>query len=553
MNKIKKYREIDFGVFKTNLNFVVKAYKKDLIDEWFLDPLEFSDLINDKDIIIRYFRENIIKNCGIYIPKKRILFNVPKPKGTLRYSLETCFYDRLAFHTFGIEIIKNFDKLIDRRILNHRFDEASFKKSKHNRLFLPAIEQWKKYEEFIRIDSEEKTILQTDLQNYYENIQVSKLHEILLTCLKEVELSDVEKSRTRFCIDSLCRCLEYWTYDGYRGLPQNRDISSFLANIYLNKVDKFMISKGYDYFRYMDDITIITKEKSEAKFALKLLSIELRKINLTINSSKTKIIPPNTAESKSFFKSDLELEHIDALLNSKKRPIVVLGFDKVRKKLLNLQAEDKFREKAYRFCINRISRIARCEEIDLPSYFFDSITTSICKNLKNLPDVSLQFFSYLSSVNIQNEDLIVVRDYLINEKEAIYGWQNYILWKLFIIKGFNDFNLRRFAFNTLKNSTNEANIAGSLLYIGKYGSKVQKKYIINNFINWKTFFLQRHAIIALQMVKFKELKAKKINELIFEECHGMYKILNKLGENLFVKPLDKVLYSDLINEITYYV
>lgn len=45
------------------------------------------------------------------------------------------------------------------------------------------------------------------------------------------------------------------------GLPQNRDASSFLSNVLLSRVDKAMAGKGYDYYRYVDDIRVIADDE----------------------------------------------------------------------------------------------------------------------------------------------------------------------------------------------------------------------------------------------------------------------------------------------------
>ena len=84
--------------------------------------------------------------------------------------------------------------------------------------------------------------------------------------------------------------MEKWYYNDRHGLPQNRDASSFIANIVLDAVDKSMVNKGYDYFRYVDDIRIICTDEFEAKRALNDLIFELRKFGLNINSKKTVIL-----------------------------------------------------------------------------------------------------------------------------------------------------------------------------------------------------------------------------------------------------------------------
>lgn len=67
------------------------------------------------------------------------------------------------------------------------------------------------------------------------------------------------------------------------GVPQGLSISNLLANIYLYRFDmqmkKFAINLNFHYFRYVDDILIITLQ-SNAGDILKLVRSELRKDKL---------------------------------------------------------------------------------------------------------------------------------------------------------------------------------------------------------------------------------------------------------------------------------
>ncbi|NLB34192.1 MAG: group II intron reverse transcriptase/maturase, partial [Tissierellia bacterium] len=74
------------------------------------------------------------------------------------------------------------------------------------------------------------------------------------------------------------------------GSPQGGVISPLLSNIYLNKFDQKMKSKGIRIVRYADDILIFAKDKKIAgnykAYATKVLEEELK---LTVNKEKTKL------------------------------------------------------------------------------------------------------------------------------------------------------------------------------------------------------------------------------------------------------------------------
>ena len=79
--------------------------------------------------------------------------------------------------------------------------------------------------------------------------------------------------------------------EGIKGLPLGNFTSQMYANIYLNEVDKFIkyTLKCKYYFRYMDDMVILVKDKLEAQRCLIEINEFLEtKLKLSLNS-KTKI------------------------------------------------------------------------------------------------------------------------------------------------------------------------------------------------------------------------------------------------------------------------
>src|SRR5690606_37498641 len=109
------------------------------------------------------------------------------------------------------------------------------------------------------------------------------------------------------------------------GLPQNRDASAFLSNILLSCVDSEMTKKGYDYYRYVDDIRIIANSELHARRALQDLIRQLRTVGLNINANKTEILAPDASNEKvsEYFPSqDSSTIAINQMWQSRSRRIV---------------------------------------------------------------------------------------------------------------------------------------------------------------------------------------------------------------------------------------
>ena len=90
-----------------------------------------------------------------------------------------------------------------------------------------------------------------------------------------------------------------------KGLPLGNTSSQVLANIYMDKLDKYCkckLSIKY-YCRYMDDIFIVARDKETAQRTLGLIRKYAKdKLNLECNAKKTKIFPINQGVNMVGFK-----------------------------------------------------------------------------------------------------------------------------------------------------------------------------------------------------------------------------------------------------------
>ena len=541
--------DLDFGLYNIDLGKIIRFIKRDMEDDWFPDPLHFKDRFDHKRII-DYFDKNIKKNNGMYQPEKRILLNVPKPQGTLRYSLETNFFDRLVYHAYGVTLIQHFDKLLTRRLFSHRYNYKGHNKYNSKYLFYHPISQWKKFEEFVKISGKKSTILQTDLENYFEHININILKDTLLGFLNKCDATGKEKAKIRFCIESICTCLLKWSFNPVHGLPQNRDISSFLANIYLCPIDDIMINQGYDYYRYMDDIRIVCKDQFQARKAIKTLAVELRKIDLSLNGYKTKILVYGSKDHDDFiYEKEVELERIDALINTKKRNIVAIAYQEVKEKLEECLKNNEYDSRKFRFLINRVSTIAKCKDIKKPKNYYRNIKNNIFKAVVTHPAFMDKYYDFLSGIELTKTDLKKLSEYLSSDEYSIYSWQNYAIWKLLILNNYKTKKLLLLATGQLK-SDKEAMIAGAVLYLGKFGNYSIKKNILLLLKNTSSFFVQRHCLLALQEFPYKHLQ--EIKEKIIESNDRVYNYFHGSKKHEYVKPPENVNFNNIFNQIGFY-
>ena len=119
----------------------------------------------------------------------------------------------------------------------------------------------------------------TDITGFYDNIDLPLLMSDLRNCNIDPEL-----------ISQISKCLNKWVSINNKGIPQGQSASDILAKLYLNSIDLGLKNSGFVELRYVDDIRIFCKSKSEAKKALIELSRLMRKRGLSLQSAKTKIL-----------------------------------------------------------------------------------------------------------------------------------------------------------------------------------------------------------------------------------------------------------------------
>ena len=398
---------ISLGPIEFDLKLVESQLRMDLRDDWFPDPLRFEDMLTEGHIEY-VLTENFEKHNGAFHPKKRALFNIPKSNFTLRYALETSLAERALYHALAMRLLPYYDPLIPWNVFNHR----SSNDASSRYLFRRAVPSWQDFTGVVRdalVNAE--VLLSTDLANYFENINLSCLRSILIKELPALLVSPAEKADIRVHISALFKYLESWCYSTKAGLPQNRDASSFLANVYMLPIDRLMLESGYRYFRYMDDIKIACDSEHEARKALKALSLALRKLGLSVNSGKTKIVPVTDRQliGECLDVTDPALQRIDSIWQTRSLRPIRRSFPLLNELARNQLEIGEIGSRTFRYCIRRLEALASCSEFEVPDLYFSQITPLVISALSDHPASTDQLTRYLRAVALQ--PLTISRNY----------------------------------------------------------------------------------------------------------------------------------------------
>src|SRR5262249_29237029 len=148
---------------------------------------------------------------------------------------------------------------------------------------------WREFDQksLDRLEEGTQAVAFADIAAFYENIDLPRLNSDLKDLGVENKLLDV-----------LMRCLNRWSGQRGKGIPQGYSASDILAKVYLAPLDSGLRNAGFVHLRYVDDIRIFCQSSLEAKLSLLKLNDLLRLRGLNLQTAKTKILCTDEARSK---------------------------------------------------------------------------------------------------------------------------------------------------------------------------------------------------------------------------------------------------------------
>ena len=139
-------------------------------------------------------------------------------------------------------------------------------------------------------------VIDLDIEKYFDTVNHDKLISILREKVKDDVTLHLVRSFLRAGImeDGIIHRNE-------EGVPQGGPLSPILSNIYLDRFDKELESRGLRFVRYADDCNIFVKSEMSANRVMKSVSSWLeRKLFLKVNMTKTKVVRPSNSSFLGF-------------------------------------------------------------------------------------------------------------------------------------------------------------------------------------------------------------------------------------------------------------
>lgn len=462
-----------------DLELAWKRIKRDQHDDILPDILEYRDIDHDISTTMDKIKESLDSD---YDPSELLIIDVPKRGYTLRPGSNMTPEDRIIYQAIVDFISGNVEEPPTDGVFSYRLN-SNMRSNKMFKFWRPLwLEMRKKMREIYAEGY--RCLLRTDIAAYFEHID----HDILRANILDGQITDQQ------VLDLLNKLLRKWAVSDVRyiGIPQGCDASSFIGNLYLINLDKIMIRGGFKYFRYSDEIYVLTKDEWEARKAIKLLINELRKFHLNLQEAKTDIITdtkkiadeigtPEEDKTREFdygFQRELRSEKIE-----ESEEEIIKRYKKVT---MNGRAKEVDVSK-FKWCINRLHRLKS-----------DKAVNFLLRRFAELPFLADLSFKYLQIfVNRKHVKEEIVK--FLNSQDNIYQWQE--MWLFFTLSKANaPDNIQLGIIRKIIRDTSKhwASRAAAILVLGKLGDDTDRNWFRGLYQNENNNYIKRALAVAVQ-------------------------------------------------------
>ena len=274
---LKLHKEIEAKhVYERLLKYGLFANKMDGL----FSSFSFYEWLKEEDVdIFKQKRTELLKYRVLKNDNSIRIFSIPNPSNY--FCLCKCITDNWSKIKESSIIFNNVDKYIETSLM------SIYSNDFEDRLIPLNTYDFKRDEQEIVLKKSfgKKFIAEADISNCFHSIYTHSISWALVG--KDIAK---EKQYDKDCWFNLIdKCVRNCQDKETIGIPIGPNTSNLFAELVLSKIDEVLLSKKYNYVRFIDDYRCFCATREEANCFIKDLSVELNKFRLSLNNKKTGI------------------------------------------------------------------------------------------------------------------------------------------------------------------------------------------------------------------------------------------------------------------------
>jgi retron-type reverse transcriptase len=476
---------------------LAKAFRRvdsDRRDDAWPDIVGYRDYKRNVDENFKTLQGKI-QALNRYKTELPLTIDLPKRGFTLRPGIVPFIDDRIAYQAIADLFTPHFSP--EPNVYSNKWAGPDA-----NQMFVQGVELWIAFQNKVEEHCHNYLyVVETDIAAYFDHIN----HELLLSRISDLfgeaidgELLDGAKAILR-------RMWGRWNV-GYLknfGIPQINDASSFMANMYLDELDKWLLARRFVYLRYVDDIRIFAESEPQARRSLAELIVKMREMGLYIASGKTKIKPTKDVLGE-LTKGRSQIKEIEADIDSANPDRMSAAAQKLGDFFMQLVSDpQEFDGRLFRFCVNRFKRLY---VTGLGVEICDTVIYEVLQRLSSMPESTDIFVDYLS-LFADNESLQTFVMEFLEGPYNIYPWQEMQLLELLVRLNLTPAVRQRanqYANSLIVKGGHPACKSRAYVLRGKNGTYADRRDIRSLYPHEDREDVRRSIIVALQDMKAEE-------------------------------------------------
>jgi hypothetical protein len=474
-----------------------KAFRRvdsDRRDDAFPDIVGYRDYKKGLEENLSVLRERI-KNYRTYKADLPLSIDLPKRGFTLRPGLVPLIDDRITYQAIADLFSQHFTP--EPSVYSNRLAGQD-----SNQMFMQGVELWIAFQNKVEDYCHEYPfVVETDVTAYFDHIN----HDLMLSRISDLFGGSLAPDELNEIKELLHRMWGRWNvgYIKHFGIPQINDASSFMANLYLDELDKWLLSHELVYLRYVDDIRIFAESEPQARKALAELIVKMREMGLYVASGKTKIKKSADVLGE-LARGRNQIREIEADIDSGNVERMNSAAEKLKVFFLQLVSDQHgFNDRLFRFCVNRFKRLYMT---GLGGDTHDRVIEEVIMRLSTMPESTDIFVDYLSLFKDNELIQIAVLDFL-ECPYNIYPWQDMLLLELLIrVDLMPDIILRakQYANRIIMANKHPACKARAYVLLGKNGTYAERRDVRARYYQETDDSTKRAIVVAVQEMRAEE-------------------------------------------------